>query len=231
MEEIAVHQTARFANALLWTATAATLALWPCPSQAADAEAAPGKQVLQHGTPYLTVQVGIELHAIEKAAQEVSRSVDDLAVSVRTLTKSPSLSEEQKAELTAVLGRVDKLSGRVVAAMDRMPEAVKESRDPLVSIAADLAGDVRLTIILTLVVALLVVILALVGVYLFTIRPAGKMVVASSARLMSLTGSLERAIGLASETNSAQLELAKILDAQRVALDGYKADAVRAKGG
>ena len=31
--------------------------------------------------------------------------------------------------------------------------------------------------------------------------------------------------------HSAQLELAKILDAQRVALDGYKADAVRAKGG
>ena len=106
-----------------------------------------------------------------------------------------------------------------VAARDRVPAAVRESREPLVGIATDLAGDVRLTVILTLGVALIVVILALVGVYLFTIRPAGKMVVESSKRLMSLTGSLERSIGLAAETNSAQLELARILEVQRAALD------------
>ncbi|MCO4773981.1 MAG: hypothetical protein KDA24_28365 [Deltaproteobacteria bacterium] len=174
-------------------------------------------------TPYVSVQVGVELQSLESAAWEVAASVDNLAVSMQTMTASPSLSEEQKAELMAVMERVDLLSERVTAAVEQLPEAVEGSRAPLTGIASDLAHEVRRTVVLALGAVVVVVVLALLAMYFFTIRPTGQALSALVGRLAGLAKSVEDSVNLVAETNAVQLELARILEAQREAIDGYTA--------
>ncbi|MFT5429733.1 MAG: hypothetical protein ACI9OJ_000405 [Myxococcota bacterium] len=160
---------------------------------------------------YVTVNLGVEMHAIDTAAQQVAQSMADLSRSVAKLAESPSLSDAQKEELLAVIGRVDGLSGRVVDAVDRLPAAIEQSRKPLVAIADDLASDVRLTIFMTLGLVILVVIAALAGVYLFVLKPSRSVVTHATARITDLFAALERTADLVAQTNAAQLELAKHL--------------------
>ncbi len=172
---------------------------------------------------YVTIHVGVELNAIETAAHEVARSVGELATSVNQLAASPSLSEEHKAQLVAVMGRLDKLSERVVTTFDRLPAAVEQSRQPLTEIASDLAGDLLVTVIAALAVALVVILVALWGVYAFVLGPSRNMVVESTSRLIGLVGSLEHAAELVAQTNTAQLELARVLEAQSATLQDDRA--------
>ncbi len=177
---------------------------------------------LERSAPYVAVTVGVELRVIEGAARDVAASVGEMATSVRQLADSPTITEEQQAELLAVLERVDLLSGRVVEAVERLPGAVEASREPVSEIMADLAWDVRLTVVLALVAALLVLVLALVALYLFTLRPTARMLGEFATRSASLVGSLEQSVGLVARTNEAQLELARVLDAQIAALDSLR---------
>jgi hypothetical protein len=160
---------------------------------------------------YVTVNLGIEMHALDTAAQQVAQSMADLSRSVAKLAESPSLSEAQKEELLAVIGRVDGLSSRVVDAVDRLPTAIEQSRKPLVAIAGDLASDARLTIFMTLGLLILVVIASLAGVYLFVLKPSHSVVTHATARITDLFAALERTADLVAQTNAAQLELAKRL--------------------
>ncbi len=202
----------------------ATMASWAlCPQAAAADTPADEPTVLERTTPYVAVQIGFELQAIEGAARDVANSVDELSASMQTLTDSPSLSEDQKAELMSVLGRVDQLSERVVDAVDRIPDAVEQSRGPLTGIATDLAHDARRTLVLALAAVLVVIVLALLAAYVFTIRPAGQAIAAFATRLTSLAKSVEHSIDLVAQTNEVQLELARILETQREAIEAFKA--------
>ena len=182
-----------------------------CLLLAPAALAADGDPAKSEKGAYVTVNIGVELHAIERAATEVATSMSDLSRSVATLSKSPSLSEEQKAELLAVMGRVDSLSGRVVEAINGIPGAVEKSREPLVGIASDLAYDVMLTIGLTLALLVLVVLAILVGIYFFVLKPARTLVTHSTQRITDLFAALERTADLVAQTNAAQLDLAQRL--------------------
>lgn len=186
-------------------------AAWAAPDDAGSTDKGEGA--------YLTVNVGVEMHAIERSAAEVARSLDQLAGSVAKLAESPSLSEEDKTELLAVIARVDTLSDRVVRAIDRLPDAVEESRKPLTEIASELATKVRLTVIIVLVLLLLVILGALWGVYTFVLKPSGAMVAAAAGRIIGLTDSLERAAELVAQTNVAQVELTRTLEAHRAGLN------------
>lgn len=198
------------------------LAASPGPSRADEVPSGSGPAEAERSSPYVAFTVGVELEGIEGAARDVAASVDEMATSVRTLAESPTITDEQQAELLAVLDRVDRLSGRVVEAVERLPTAVEDSREPVAAIAADLAGDVRLTAILILTAALLVLVLALIALYVFTLRPTGKMLAEFAAQSASLVGSLEHSIGLVARTNEIQLELARVLDAQVAALESHR---------
>jgi|GEM_PF-5323610 len=198
------------------------LALTCGPTSALAGEPAASPAAIEGGNPYVSVQIGLELQSLDSAAREVAGSVDELAAAMQSLTTSPSLTEEQKAEVLAVLGRVDQLSERVTVAVERLPAAVKESRDPLASIVDDLARDVRLTVVLVLLALLVVVVLVLLAVYVFTIRPAGSSLTELVKRLTSLAKSVEVSIDLLGQTNAVQLELAKILEAQRKAIEAAR---------
>ncbi|MFT7624470.1 MAG: hypothetical protein ACI9WU_003658 [Myxococcota bacterium] len=163
------------------------------PARAEAPETAPGA--------YVTINVGVELHAIERSANEVSRSLSKLAGSVGKLATSPSLSAEQKTELLAVIARVDTLSDRVATAIDRIPDAVEKSRKPLTSIATELASDVRTTVFVTLGLALLVTLGALAAAYLLILKPSRRLVFDSTQRIVGLFEALERTAKLVEKTN------------------------------
>jgi hypothetical protein len=198
-----------------------------CPRAATaeePAEATGAPDGSERTTPYVAVQVEFELQAINGVAREVATSVDELARSMAKLARSPSLSRAQRAELMNVFERVDQLSERVAGAVENLPTAIEQSREPLTGIATDLATDVRRTVMLVLGALLGVLVLALLAIYLFAIRPTARAAASLVNRLGSLTKSVEASIGLVGETNEVQLELAKILEAQRLAIQAYQED-------
>lgn len=169
--------------------------------------------------PYVSFNMGVELHALEQAAQDTAQATKDLASAVRAMAASPSLTEEQKAQIMTVAGRVDSLSARAANTLDRLPEVVRESRDPMVAIAKDLAAQVRLTIIVVIALLLVLVLGVLWGTYAFALRPARKLLAGFTDGFQSMARSLERSAELVGEANAVQLELAKTLKALRATPD------------
>jgi hypothetical protein len=192
------------------TATALIALLTLAAPEAAQAVEAPQAA----SSSYVTFNVGVELHALERAAQDTAQATEELAAAVGTMATSPSLSEEHKAQLMKVIGRVDTLSDRVVTAVDRLPAAVEEAREPLEAMASDLAARVRLTVIIVLALALLAVIVVLWAVYAFTLRPTRRMLTETLGRFQSLAEALERTAELVGESSAAQTKLAERLEAQ-----------------
>lgn len=195
------------------TATSAALIalLTLAASEAAEPAEVPEPAEAAEATSYVTFNVGVELHALERAAQDAARATEELAAAVGKMASSPSLSEDHKAQLMKVIGRVDTLSDRVVTAIDRLPTAVEESREPLEAMASDLAARVRLTVIVVLGLALLAVIVVLWAIYAFTLRPTRRMLAETLGRFQSLAEALERTAELVGESSAAQTALAERL--------------------
>jgi hypothetical protein len=146
---------------------------------------------------YVTVNVGIEMHALEQAAADTARATEELAAAVRDMAASPTLSEENRAQLMAVIGRVDDLSSRVIGAVERMPAAVRESREPLVAIAEDLASQVRWTIAGFAVLLLAMALGALGGFYVFVLRPGRHLTATIAGGAQTLLRTLEHVAEIA----------------------------------
>lgn len=163
--------------------------------------------------PYVTLNVGLELNTLERAAQDTAQATKELASAVRSVAASPSLSEEQKAQLMTVVSRVDSLSGRVAAAMDRMPAAVRETREPLTALGNKLAFELRLTLVGVIALLLILIVGILWGLYAFVLRPGRALITGITSGIGSMARSLERSAELVAEANKIQLELAKALNA------------------
>lgn len=142
---------------------------------------------------YVTVNVGIEVHALAQAAADTARATEELAQAVRELAASPSLSEEHKAQLVGVIERVDALSGRVAGAVERLPAAVRETREPLAAIAADVASQVRWTIAAVAFSLVAMAMAALVGFYVIVLRPGRSVLADVRGGAQNLIRSLEHA--------------------------------------
>lgn len=168
---------------------------------------------------YITVNVGIEVQALERAARDAARATEELAAAVRALATLPSLSDAQRAELMTVLGRVDTLSSRVAGAIDRLPDAVRETREPLAAIATDLAGQVRRTIIGVVVLLLALLLGGLAGFYVLVLRPGRRLLAGLGGGMQTMKHSLERAAERAAEiiAEANALHLARALEAIRAA--------------
>lgn len=154
---------------------------------------------------YVTVNVGIEMYALEQAAADTARATQELAAAVREMASSPTLSDEHRTQLMAVIGRVDQLTNRVAGAMERLPAAVQESREPLMAIAEDLAAQVRWTIATVVVLLMVMAAAALWGFYAFVLRPGRRLVATATIGARSLLHSLERAAEIVAGANAAQL--------------------------
>ena len=160
----------------------------------------------------MTINLGVELHALERAARDAAQATEELAAAVGKMSTSPSLSDEHKAQLMAVIGRVDTLSARVVTAVDKLPGAVEATKEPLTEIADDLASRVRWTVIIVLGAALLVLIGALWGVYALFLRPTRRMLAETLGRFQNLAEALEHTATLVGESTAAQVALAERLE-------------------
>lgn len=90
-----------------------------------------------------------------------------------------------------MIGRVDDLSGRVVGAVERMPAAVRESREPLVAIASDLASQVRWTPAGLALSLLLMGAAALWVFYALVLRPGRHLAASVAGGAHNLIRSLE----------------------------------------
>lgn len=192
------------------------LLLFTAPAQAQ----APTEAATSHDRgAYITVNVGIEVQALERAAEDTARATEELAAAVRALATSPSLSDAQRAELMAVLARVDTLGARVAGAVDRLPAAVRETREPLATIANDLATQVRRTIIAVVVLLLALLLGALAGFYVLVLRPGRRLLAGLGGGMDTVKHSLERAAERAATiiADANATHLARAIEAMRAA--------------
>jgi len=162
----------------------------------------------------VSVKVGIEMGVLERAAQDTAHATQELARSIRAIAESPSLSQDQKAEIMRVTEQVEHLSDRVVHAMERLPDAVRASRDPLVATAEDLASELRWTVLALVALVLVLLLGGLWGIYAFVLRPARQTLLGISDGFHGMARSLEQSAALTAQVAQAQLELARALRSQ-----------------
>lgn len=164
-------------------------------------------------SPYVVVNVGVDLPALEKVAHDAAQATRELANAVRTFAAAPNLSAEQKARATQALLRVEDLSTQVARAVDRLPDAVRASGEPVMNMAHHIASEVRWTLGVLAVVVLALLAGALFGLYALVLRPTLRLVRAAMADVQTMARALERSAELVAQTNNAQLALAKTLAA------------------
>jgi hypothetical protein len=161
--------------------------------------------------PYVVVNVGVDVPAIEKAAHDAAQATRELAQAVRTLSAAPHLSEEQKARAMQALQRVDELSSQVARSVERLPDAVRASSEPVADMAHRVGMEVRWTLVALAAAVLALVAGALFGLYALVLRPTQRLMRAAVGDFQIMARALERSAELVAQTNEAQLALAKTL--------------------
>ena len=182
------------------------------PLPAAEPIALEGAAPESFGGPYVSFNLGIELHAIERAASEVAQATQELSAAVRTMAANPSLSDEHKAQMLKVIGRIDGLSGNVVQAIDRLPVAVEESGEPLLAMVEGLAKEARWVILGIVLGLIAIIVVVLWATYALILRPIRNMMGDTTGGFKTMAMSLEKTTELVAQTNAAQLELTRALE-------------------
>lgn len=152
---------------------------------------------------YITVNIGVELDGLEKAAQEAAEGIILIAGSLNTLASNPELTSEQSARISQVLSQVDGLSEVLSSTVDQMPETMKKSLSPLVEAGERLSGEIKLVVIISAIAIVLIILVALIMAYYFVLAPGTKAVIRTTGLLDELAKTLEKTAEIV-ETSSKQ---------------------------
>lgn len=161
--------------------------------------------------PYVVVQVGLDVPALEKLSHEAAQATRELADAVRTFAVAPNLTDDQKARAGQALQRVEELSSQLAQSVDRLPEAVRASGEPVLTLTQRIADEARWTMVTLAAGALLLLAGALAALYFLMLRPTLRMVHSVVGDFQSMAQALERSSELVAQANQAQLRLAATL--------------------
>ena len=152
---------------------------------------------------YITVNIGVELDGLEKAAQEAAEGVVLIGDSLNTLASNPELTSEQSARISQVLSQVDRLSEGLSVTVDQIPDTMEKSLSPIVEAGKNLSSEIKLIVVMSAIAIVLIILVALVMAYYFVLAPGTKAVIRTTSLLDELASTLEKTAEIV-ETSSKQ---------------------------
>jgi len=169
---------------------------------------------------YITVNIGVELGGLEKAAEEAAQGIILIGDSLNTLASNPELTPEQSARINQVLSQVDRLSEGLSSTVDQIPRTMEKSLSPVVELGERVSSEIKLIVVVSAIAIVLVIFVALVMAYCFVLAPGTKAVIRTTSLLDELASTLEKTAEIV-ETSSKQ-NLA-VIDKLQVVAGGQSA--------
>ena len=165
---------------------------------------------------YITVNVGVELSGLEKAAQQAAQGITLIGESLNSLASLPELTPGQLERMNQVLSQVNQLSQSLSLTVDQLPETMERSLTPVVEAGDRLSSEIKLIIVVSAIAIVLIILAALVMVYYFVLTPGTKAVIRTTALLDELASTLEKTAKIVEVSSNQNL---KVLENMRIITD------------
>lgn len=143
-------------------------------------------------SPYVTLNIGVEMDGLERAANEASQGLMLIGESLQEIANHDELTPEQHQRIDDVLGQVEQFGVSLTNAMDMLPETVEQGMVPLENTGKELAADARRVILIAVIAIIIILLAAFAIVYYFVLAPGANSVVKTAKLLDEITENLKR---------------------------------------
>ncbi len=141
--------------------------------------------------PYLSMNVGIEVSGLERAAEQAAEGLTLIGESLDKLAENQELTPEQNRQVQLTLARVEDLGDNLSLAIEQLPGTVEKGFEPVVNATQALSDQARQILIIACIALVLIILAALASVYYFVLAPATRSIVETAELLYRLANTLE----------------------------------------
>lgn len=155
-------------------------------------------------TPYVSMNIGVEISGLERAAEEAAQGLTLIGESLGKLADNHELTPEQNQQIQQTLLRVDELGQNLNQTLNQVPGTVERGLTPIVTAGNELSDQLKQILIIACVVLILIILAALAAVYYFVLAPATRSIIETAGLLNDLANTLETTANIvdkASEQN------------------------------
>lgn len=160
-------------------------------------------------TPYITMNIGVEIAGLEKAAKEAAEGLNLIGESLQNLADNPELTPEHNKQIKQTLTRIDELGQSLTLVVEQLPATVEKSMAPVVKASNELSSQIKRIVIITSIALILIILTTLAAVYYFILAPGTRSVIKTANLLDELANTLKATaeiVEISSERNLQVME-------------------------
>ena len=163
-------------------------------------------------TPYVNMNVGIEVSGLQQAAEQAAHGLVLIGESLEEIANNQELSPEQRVRVEEALKSVDRMGQNLNASLDKLPVTVERSIAPMVTAGKDLGDEIKLIMILLAVLLILIILAALLAIYYFVLAPATRAIVQTTGLLNDLASTLETTARIVESSSNQNIQILERMD-------------------
>lgn len=175
-------------------------------------------------SPYISVNIGVEISGLEQAATQAAEGLSLIGESLDRLADNPDLTPEQNRQVQSALSRIDNLGASLNQTVEQLPRSIERGFEPVVATTRTLSKQARQILIIACVILILIIIAAFAAVYYFVLAPATRSIVETTTLLNKLANTLESTALIAEKAGQQNREVLDKLDALQQRLQPEKVD-------
>jgi predicted PurR-regulated permease PerM len=160
-------------------------------------------------TPYITMNIGVEIAGLEKAVKEAAEGLNLIGESLQNLADNPELTPEHNKQIKQTLTRIDELGQSLTLVVEQFPATVEKSMAPVVKASNELSSQIKRIVISTSIALILIILTTLAAVYYFILAPGTRSVIKTANLLDELANTLKATaeiVEISSERNLQVME-------------------------
>lgn len=158
-------------------------------------------------TPYVSINIGIEIDGLEAAAVQATEGLELIGKSLRDIADHPELSPQRQKQLEQSLSRINQLSQSLTVSIEQLPTTVEKSMAPMLKVSHQLSGKIKQIIIIASIALILIILIALVAVYYFVLAPSTQAVIKTTKLLGELADTLESTANIVETASERNLQV------------------------
>lgn len=160
-------------------------------------------------TSHVTMNIGVEISGLEKAAEQAAEGLNLIGESLQNLANKPELTPEHHKQIEQTLRRIDELGQSMTLIVGELPTTVEKSMKPVAKVGNKLSSQIKHIVIITSIALILIILVALAAVYYFVLAPGTRSVIKTATLLDELADTLKttaKIVEVSSERNLQVME-------------------------
>lgn len=156
---------------------------------------------------YITVNVGVDINGIERAAENLKLASSELSGAIRQLAENPELQPEQQHHLNTILQQLTNISQTFNDSIKLLPESIAATKEPITETTLAIKTEIRSLLITTAAILFALFAAAVFTIFWLVIRPSKRILLDTSSNFAQIATALEKTAALVEKTNKHYLDL------------------------